>query len=393
MNRTIGKDLLCIQDTSEYNYEGHKGSLKEGTLGFISDNRSLGLRVHPMLVLDNEDEFAYGFSSLEVINRAGKTLDRHERKYRSLPIEEKESSRWLDSIGNTKRLLNQANSLTFIADRESDIYELWSRVPDKKTHLVIRTSLFRIFENETGTSINPFDSSKRVGHMTLSVPGDAEKHSRAREAQLEIFVQKAWTRKPNRLLDRANEEPGHVMLYVVGVKEVVKKGDKITDPIEWILLTDIETENMEEAQRIVSVYKSRWNIEQIFRLTKKKGFGLEESQLETAHALENLIAMVFIAAVKVFQMVKSRNDESRPAIDIFDETQVELLKKINKGLEGKTDKSKNKFKPGTLAYFIWVIARLGKWKPEDRDPAGPITLLEGWLALHHYIQINRIVSG
>ena len=39
--RTKGKNLICIQDTSEYNYEKHRGFIKEGTMGVISDDRSL----------------------------------------------------------------------------------------------------------------------------------------------------------------------------------------------------------------------------------------------------------------------------------------------------------------------------------------------------------------
>ena len=73
-------------------------------------------------------------------------------------------------------------------------------------------------------------------------------------------------------------------------------------------------------------------------------------------------------------MVKSRNDQQRPGADIFDEPDIELLAKINKGVEGKTDKSKNKSKPGSIAFMIWVIARLGDWKPEDKDLPGPITM-------------------
>ena len=388
VKKTVGKDLICIQDTSEYNYEHHKGILKDGTLGTISDNRSTGLRVHPMLVLDRKDEFAYGFSSLEILNRADKTADRHEREYKKLPIEEKESFRWLQAINNTKSMLSEAQSVTIVADRESDIYQLWSRIPDTKTHLVIRTSLMRIFENEQGTPINPTDRSKSIGHTTMVLQGNPEQKTRV--ANLEVFVQKAWTKKPQRVYD--HQDASRVMVYVIVAKEVVKQGDTVDEPIEWILLTDIAVESMEHATEIINIYKSRWNIEQIFRLTKKKGFCLEDSQLETAHALENLIAMVFIAAVKIFQMVKSRNDECRAAIDIFDDAEIALLTKINKGVEGKTDKSKNKFEPGTLAYAIWIIARLGKWKPEDKEPAGPITLLAGWQALNHYILINRIVS-
>jgi len=388
--KVSGKDLICIQDTSEYMYEHHRGILKDGTLGEINDE-NLGIRVHPMLVLDAHDEFAYGFSSLEIVNRAGQTKDKHEREYKKLTIEEKESYRWIQASLNTKRLLHEARSLTIVADRESDIYQIWSRIPDEKTHLVIRTSLSRVFKTEQGEEIDPAEPKKRLGFIKLAIPANSEGTTKAREAHIELFVQKAWTRKPLSL--KHSNDPLNVLLYVVVAKEVINGQQVQQKPIEWILLTDIETNTFQDAINIVSIYKSRWNIEQIFRLTKQKGFQLESSQLETGHAIENLIALVFIAAIRVFQMVKSRNDQQRPALDIFDEQEVTLLTRVNKGIEGKSEKSKNKNKSGSIAFIIWIIARLGDWKPEDKDPPGPITMLKGWIVLQNYIKVNRTLSG
>jgi hypothetical protein len=388
--KVSGKDLICIQDTSEYMYEHHRGILKDGSLGKINDT-NLGVRVHPMLVLDAHDEFAYGFSSLEIINRAGQSKDKHQRDYKKLTIEEKESYRWVQAILNTKQLLHKAKSLTIVGDRESDIYQVWSRIPDARTHLVIRSSLSRVFKNEHGENVDPVVGEKRMGRITLAIPADPDEKTKAREAHIEVFVQKAWTRKPKGL--KRSNDPDSVPLYVIVAKEVLNRQDKVQDPIEWILLTDIETKTFQDAISIVSIYKSRWNIEQVFRLTKHKGFQLESSQLETGHAIENLIALVFIAAIRVFQMVKSRNDQQRPALDIFDEQEVTLLTRANKGIEGKSEKSKNKNKSGSIAFIIWIIARLGDWKPEDKDPPGPITMLKGWIVLQNYLKVNRTLSG
>lgn len=392
--RTKGKNLICIQDTSEYSYESHRGILKEGTLGVISDDRSLGVRVHPMLIVDAEDEFAYGFSSFEIINRVDRRTDEYEEAYKRLPIEDKESYRWLAAIQNTKLLLNEAKSLTIVSDRESDIYQLWSRVPDSKTHLLIRTSLKRIFQDDNGNEFDPYNRSNLIGQTKITIPKDYSRNRKGREAILEVFAHKAWTKKPRKLREQKdNSDPEKVQVNVVVAREIVSPTDNIQDKIEWILLTDIQTKTLKEAESIISNYKARWNIEQVFRITKKQGFQLEDSQLETAHALENLIAMVFIAAVRILQMVKSRKDEKRPGLDLFDKNEMILLTKINRGLEGKTEKSRNQYKPGSLAFAIWVIARLGNWKPQDRDPAGPITLLRGWITLDHYLRVNRIISG
>ena len=361
-------------------------------LGIVICQLHLGLRVHPMLVLDAKDEFMYGFSSFEIINRIDRRVDGYEDRYKELPIEEKESFRWLSSIVNTKSILSDAESIIFVSDRESDIYQLWSRVPDNKTHLVIRSSLKRIFEYE-GKPLDPYNSANFVGRTKISL--SKEENRKGRDVVLEVFIHQAWTRKPLALKRQGNKvDPDRVLVNMVVVREM--EGSAIEPEegkIEWILLSDLKLKTLQDAEVIIAAYKARWNIEQVFRLTKQKGFELEASQLETAHAIQNLIALVFTAAVKVFQMVKSRSDEERSAADMFENTELSLLTQLNSGLEGKTERSKNKHKPGSLAYAIWVIARLGKWKPEDRDPAGPITLVRGWTTLNHYIQIKSILSG
>lgn len=390
--RIKGKDLICIQDTTEYNYHHHKHLLKEAELGTISDNRSLGLRVHPMLVMDAQDRFPYGFSSIEIINRVGQTKTRHERKYKQLPIEQKESYRWIKSMDQAKERLKGANSLTMVADRESDIYELWSRAPDERTHLVIRTSFTRKFVDQDHQAITPTNALGLMGTYQIYVPGKPGQSDKGRTATLEVFAQQADTVKPRSLSSQKyHQYPDKIPLSIVTARETVPEGVTIKEPIEWILLTDFKIATLQAALEVIDIYKSRWDIEQFFRLTKQKGFGLEESQLETAHGLCNLMVLVFIAAIRIYQMLKCRNSQTRPATDVFEEHEIELLAKISPALEGGSEKSKNKNKPQNLAFFVWVIARLGNWKPEDRDPPGPITFKRGWEVFENYLRIAQVV--
>ena len=67
--------------------------------------------------------------------------------YQKQPIEEKESYRWLETAINGKKALKKAALLTIIADRESDIYEEWYRIPDGRTHLLTRSGRDRQLNN------------------------------------------------------------------------------------------------------------------------------------------------------------------------------------------------------------------------------------------------------
>lgn len=223
--RVSDKDLICIQDTTEYNYQHHIKLLKPDELGTISNGRSLGLRVHPMLVMDAGDGFAYGLSSLQILNRKGQRQDKHERKYNTLPIEEKESNRWLLAIENSKKRLSKASSLTFVSDRESDIYQLWSRVSDARTHLVIRSSFLRKFEDlDNQTEITPFSPLTPFGQTTIRLPARGERRAKSREALLEIAVQQVWTLKPATLKQqKSNRDPDRIALTMVAVREIIPK--------------------------------------------------------------------------------------------------------------------------------------------------------------------------
>jgi hypothetical protein len=353
------------------------------------------MRVHPMLVVDQADGYPYGFSSFEIINRYNKEKDSDPWKYKKLPIEKKESYRWLSAIEQSKKQLSKAESITVVADREADIYQLWTRIPDSRTHLVIRTPLKRKFLDDEQNLIKQDTPLQVLGVSKVLITGRLGKADKGREAQLQISFQKAHTLRPQALAknkDANKVDPTQVSLNVVAAKEIIPPGANIKEPIQWLLLTDLPIENKADALRIIEIYKFRWHIEQIFRLTKQKGFNLEESQLERAAPLKNLMAVTFIAAVRVYQMVLGRNNESRMGSDLFEPDEMRALQKLSPQLEGRTERSKNKNKPQTLAFYIWVIARLGNWKPEDRDPPGPITFKRGWETFKSSLNIAQMIA-
>ena len=69
------------------------------------------------------------------------------------------------------------------------------------------------------------------------------------------------------------------------------------DPIEWVLLTNHEVSNVEQALQCVSWYRCRWFIEELFRLLKKKGFMIEDIQLEDTTSVEKNILFSAYAAL------------------------------------------------------------------------------------------------
>ena len=82
--------LLCIQDTSEINYEAHVERMKKKTASpGIVGQKQCGSFLHPVLVVDASSHIPIGFSSVKQWNRSSDALSREERNYRYQPIEEK----------------------------------------------------------------------------------------------------------------------------------------------------------------------------------------------------------------------------------------------------------------------------------------------------------------
>ena len=62
----------------------------------------------------------------------------------------------------------------------------------------------------------------------------------------------------------------------------------------------------------------------------------------------------------------------------FSTGQLECLEYLNNQYQGRTLKQQNRYKPHSLAWTAWIIARLGGWKGyESQRQAGFITMKVG----------------
>lgn len=135
-----GRHVLSISDTSEINLQAHKGRLKPEGLGVVGNNTDVGFFIHPTLAVDAESGFPLGISNIQVWTRSPDRLRKTAQDYAKLPIEKKESYKWLVSAQQSQRCLEkgEARLITHIGDREADLYEEWATVPDRYNHVLVR---------------------------------------------------------------------------------------------------------------------------------------------------------------------------------------------------------------------------------------------------------------
>ncbi len=384
-----GRHLLCIQDTTEFNFSAKQRRIKEKSgLGTTSRDDILGFMLHSSLVVDADSCHALGYSYIKAWERPLDAPGKQERDYQHLPVKEKESYKWIAAADQSKELLKQAAAITIVADRESDIYDLFQVAEKDKVHLLVRSNHDRLISGKLKLS-SCLNALPVMHDYELAVAGDIRKNSNKRIAHMMLKWVKVELVKPascrDELLPKVQEA------YVVEAAEQNnKKG------IRWRILTTHEVTTTEEALQIISWYKERWHIEQIHRLLKTEGFRIERSQLEQGWAIRKLTLLAMMASLRILQMMLAYLDDNEQSInEVFDQQEQKCLQMIEKKLEGATEKLKNPAKVNTLKWATWIIARLGGWKgyASQRKP-GPIVLqkglakfynvYEGWLLFQNY---------
>jgi hypothetical protein len=230
----VGKShVLCLQDTVQLTYPTQ--STKKENFGPTGDSDTLGLFVHPGIIVDASNRDVLGISSVTTWFReeSQKTLKK------SRPIEEKESFRWVDTALSAKKNINNAEMITIIGDRESDLLEIFERVPDHKTHLIVRASHDRTLETEEKIS-ELLGNTAVSGTHTIELPKITGKR-KARMATLAIKY------TPITLNNSQNEELNIYCVHAVEVSSV-PSGEK---PISWVLLTTHLVSSLKEAIQIL----------------------------------------------------------------------------------------------------------------------------------------------
>ena len=362
-----GRHVLAIQDTSEINYQAQSGRKHE--LGTVGNGTDVGLFVHPVLAVDAQTQECLGLVDAQIWRRnKGKA-----ENYRRLPIEEKESYRWVKGGQEAKAVLAEAAMVTVIDDREGDIYEKWARLPDQRTHLLTRASRDRSLAD--GSRLFAGLAGLREAHrFTLELPARPGKRG-ARTAHMAVRFGRIRICRPRNCSDR--NAPAEIELFGI---EVCELNPPPGDAICWRLLTTHTVESVEQALTVIGWYRLRWHIEQLFRTLKRQGLGIEQSVVEDGEALEKLVFIALIAAVTTMQLVlaRSASGTDQPVSRVFDPRQTEVLHALQKGLNGRTAKQQNPHPPDTLSWAGWTIARLGGWTGYGSDKStGPITMRDG----------------
>lgn len=367
--RVAGRDVVVIQDTSELALGGRRA--RANGYGPVGKGGNLrGLLLHAVLAVDGDTGGVIGLVDAPVWNRrGGKAEPRRGRQ-----TAEKESQRWIDGTVGAGAILAAARSTTGVSDRESDIYEHFARRP-ATMHQIVRACQNRTIEvdgtDEMELLFTHTDGLPEQGRLQATIPAAPGRKERVTE--LAVRFSRVTLRKP--LHGAAADLPATVSLTMVDVRETSTPDD--SKPIHWRLLTTYDVTTLDEARRIVRLYRLRWTIEEYFHTLKTAGFDIEAADIGDPQAMIKLVAAIAVATVTIMQLVKGRDGATGQFLtDAFEPADQPILEAVSARLEGKTEKQKNPHPKGTLAFASWVMARLGGWTGYYGKP-GPQVMRRG----------------
>ena len=370
------KTVLLVQDTTDFNYSSH--TTVKGLGEHTPHAKSRGLLLHSTLAVTPEG-VPLGLLAQKYWTRAPEERGKKNKRH-SLPIEEKESYRWIEAMEeSTVNIPDEIETVT-VADREADIFELFKRSKELNKNILIRAIGNRKVRSEENSLIKTVDATDKAGIIKALIPRDSNTNTPEREAELEIKFCTVQLKPPSYLLNSNKLQP--IELDVIYAKEIdTTEREK---SIEWLLLSSIPIRTIEEASEKIGWYRQRWKIER-FHFTLKSGCKVEDLQLETIERLENALSLYSIISWKILWLVY----ESRLKPDISCEI---VLKEYEwHALYCMVKKKKNFPKnPPTLKEASMMIARLGGFMCRKGDGAPGVKVM--WRGLQRLNDVSSLWS-
>jgi len=366
--------LLVLQDTTEFSYKreapgaiGFKGRAAAGRDkdGRLRLHTTCGVLMHSSLVVTAQG-LPLGLGAIKFWSRQkfkGTAALKRKINPTRVPIEEKESVKWLLNLRQSTALIDDPGRCVHIGDRESDIYELFSLAEELGTRFLVRTCNDRLAGDGDHTIADEMADTPVQGLHRIEF---RDERGQACEATLEIKYRKIVVLPPigkQRLYSSLD-------LTVLHVQERDAPAGRA--PLQWKLITNLPVRSKAEAIEKVDWYAMRWKIETFHKILKS-GCRAEDSRLRTADRLTNLISIYCILSWRIFWMTMLGRVAPRSSPgDAFTQDELTVLDRLSP----KT--SAPDLVPRTLAHYAIQLAKLGGYLARKNDPPpGNIVMWRG----------------
>jgi hypothetical protein len=260
----------------------------------------------------------------------------------------RESAVWAETVAAIGRPATGSRFIS-VADRGADVFEHLEGVRDTGWDAVVRAAQDRRLATGGG-SLTTLRAACAMGAATVLT------------RQGEVAVCVAW--RELELLPPRNGPAGRAPIRVWGVRVW-------NDTLEWLLLTTLPVESLDQALEIIAWYARRWTVEE-FHKAWKTGCRAEQRQLEEADRLVPLLGALAIVAIRLLGLRDAARCDGAAPADVPETTIRILAAKLQQPAECFT----------TNRDFLRGVARLGGFlaRKSDGEP-GWQTIWKGWFVL------------
>ena len=365
--------ILVLHDTTEFTYKREDieavgktriniaGAYRDGTPRLYT---ACGILMHSSLVVTPEG-LPLGIAAIKFWSRKkfkGANALKKRINPTRVPIEEKESIRWLQNLEQSTSLLGEAERCVHIGDRESDIYELFCEAHEAGTQFLLRTCVDRLAGDGDHTIATEMAEVKCKGLHRVEV---RDRRGEVSTAVLELKYKRI------RVLPPLYKQARYPELDLTVLHATERGKPRGRDRIDWKLITNLPVTSRKQAIEKLQWYALRWRIETFHKILKS-GCQAEQSKLRTAERLVNLLALFCILGWRIFWLTMlNRAAPSAPATTAFTRLEIDILNRV---VPVKDRQSR----APTLKTSITQLARLGGYLNRSRDaPPGNTVIWRG----------------
>jgi hypothetical protein len=377
--------MLVLHDTTEFSFKrndpeaiGRISLLK----GQHATHTICGLLLHSSLVL-TPGGVPLGLAAVKFWTRdkfKGTNALKKKVNPTRIPIEHKESVRWLENLRQSTELLGEPARCVHVGDRESDIFELFCAAQKAETYFLVRTCVDRLAGGGSTTISEVMEHEPVRGAHQVEVRDDK---GRISTAGVDIRFCRMTVHPP---IGKQRRYPPLSLTVIHADERGTPEG---REPIRWRLLTNRPVEDLSCAIEKLDWYAQRWKIETYHKVLKS-GCQAERSKLRTAERLTNLLAVLCVIGWRVFWLtMTNRATPEAPAEVALTKPEVEILDRLA-GVTGPPPRP-------TVSHYLVAIARLGGYLARAKDPPpGNMVIWRGLVRLmdiHLGFELSRRVVG
>jgi hypothetical protein len=360
--RVSAGPLLILQDTTEFSYKRDapanigftgKTTSRKNQERRLTKHTVCGMLMHSSLAVTS-DGLPLGLCAIKFWSRQklkGTNALKRQIIPTRVPIEEKESYRWLQNLRQSTALLGQPERSVHIGDRESDIYELFFAAQEMGTNFLVRTCVDRLAGDGDHTIADEIQEVRVKGLHRVEFK---DKRGAMCEAVPRLKYRRIRVLPP---IGKQKHYP-ELMLTVLHAQERDAPGDR--EPLDWKLITNLPVGSRDDAIEKFHWYAMRWKIETFHKILKF-GCKAEESKLRTAERLANLILVYCILSWRIFWLTMiNRTCPDGPPTLALTKTEIMTLDRLTTGAPASSGK--------TMSCYLTHIAKLGGYLARKGDP-------------------------